>query len=363
MPLAAPEAEDAASWASPGRDACLDRPLSSTERAEATLEAIRDAVVTTDADWRVTYLNPAAENICGWAAQDAAGRGVAEVCNIVDAESRQAVGQRLVAAILERTADRAALPSLLQRRDGGEIEVDVTASALVTEGRIAGAVIVLREVGVARQVSRQLTRMAFHDPLTELANRALLSDRLQVAIALAERNQHNVAVLFIDIDRFKDLNDSMGHGVGDILLASVARRLAGCVRSSDTVSRYGGDEFVVLLNQVNQPEYVALTAEKLRHAVATPHYVSGRTLHTTVSIGVATYPEDGLDAAALLQNADTAMYHAKATGRNNHKAYSARPLTTRTERLALNDGVQLHGLRLAPAADDGTPPCYAAASG
>jgi diguanylate cyclase (GGDEF)-like protein/PAS domain S-box-containing protein len=293
------------------------------EHAQAALEAIHDAVISADTDWRVTYLNPAAEDLCGWSAGHATGREVAEVCRIVEPDARRDIGPQLVAAILEHDGHAAALPSLLLRRDGSEVEVDVSAAPIrARTGSVVGAVLVLREAGAARQLSRRLSRMAYHDPLTDLANRALLADRLQLAIALAHRKRHSLAVLFLDVDHFKELNDSMGHGVGDILLASIARRLSGCVRGSDTVCRFGGDEFVVVLNEVNQPGDVAATAEKLRHAVATPHYVSGRTLTTTVSIGVATYPADGLDATTLLRNADAAMYRAKASGRNNHQAYA-----------------------------------------
>jgi diguanylate cyclase (GGDEF)-like protein/PAS domain S-box-containing protein len=290
--------------------------------AAATLDAIQDAVVSVDADWRVRHLNRAAEALCGWSARDAAGRSVADVCRIVEPDGRRDAGQQIVASILEPGIVAAPLPCLLLRPDGGEVEVDVCAAPIhARTGPVAGAVLVLREVGAARQLSRQLSRLAYHDPLTNLANRTLLDDRLRLAIAHAERNRQRLAVLFIDIDHFKAFNDTMGHRTGDLLLASVARRLTGCVRSSDTVSRFGGDEFVVLLNEVRQQDDVGLTAEKLRHAVATPHYVSGRTLHATVSIGVATYPTDGFDPTELLRHADAAMYRAKAAGRNTHRAH------------------------------------------
>jgi diguanylate cyclase (GGDEF)-like protein len=163
-----------------------------------------------------------------------------------------------------------------------------------------------------------LDHLAHHDVLTDLPNRVLLNDRLAQAIALAHRESKQLAVMFMDLDRFKHINDSMGHAVGDQLLLSVAQRLVGCVRQSDTVSRQGGDEFVLLLSHIDHVEDVALSAQKMLAAIALPYRIDRHDLHVGVSIGISIYPDDGQDAETLIKNADTAMYHAKESGRNTY---------------------------------------------
>ncbi|TAK61883.1 EAL domain-containing protein [Methylobacter sp.] len=167
----------------------------------------------------------------------------------------------------------------------------------------------------------QLDYLAHHDALTDLPNRILLQDRLNQAIELAHRQGRQLAVMFMDLDRFKYINDSLGHGVGDQLLLSVAQRLANCVRHSDTVSRQGGDEFVLLLSSIEHPEDAAVFAQKMLAALALPHRIDQRDLHISVSIGISIYPVDGRDAETLIKSADIAMYYAKESGRNNYKFF------------------------------------------
>jgi len=189
----------------------------------------------------------------------------------------------------------------------------------------------------------QLSYMAQHDPLTGLPNRALLTDRLAQAITLASRHGNKVALMFIDLDNFKRINDSMGHTVGDKLLQSVAKRLQANVRHSDTVSRQGGDEFVVLLSEVEDAQSAVLSAEKLIESVGQPHLIGGHQLLVTVSIGISLYPEDGVDAEMLMKNADTAMYHAKRAGRNNCKVYTPTMNNRSVMRKSVEQALQ-HGL-------------------
>jgi diguanylate cyclase (GGDEF)-like protein len=168
----------------------------------------------------------------------------------------------------------------------------------------------------------EMTYSAQHDFLTGLPNRMLLSDRARQAIALAPRHKKKVAVLSLDLDGFKGINDSLGHSTGDKLLQSVAKRLVDCVRGSDTVSRQGGDEFVVLLSEVAQAEDAAVTAKRMLQAVGEAHGIDLHDLNVTASIGLSLYPDDGSDPETLVKNADAAMYQAKANGRKNYRFFT-----------------------------------------
>ena len=175
----------------------------------------------------------------------------------------------------------------------------------------------------AAKASDQMAYMAEHDFLTGLPNRALLTDRLAQSLALAKRHDKKVALLFADLDHFKHVNDSLGHAVGDQLLQSVAKRMEACIRHSDTVSRQGGDEFVVLLTEVEELQDATLTAEKLIKTVTKPLRIDGHRLHVTLSVGISLFPDDGKDVETVLRNADTAMYHAKKSGRNKYQVFTA----------------------------------------
>ncbi|MBI5860782.1 MAG: EAL domain-containing protein [Rhodocyclales bacterium] len=167
----------------------------------------------------------------------------------------------------------------------------------------------------------QLEHLVQHDALTGLPNRILLQDRFGQAIELARRQGRQLAVMFLDLDRFKHINDSLGHAVGDQLLRSVAQRLVGCVRHSDTISRQGGDEFVLLLPYIERAEDAALSAQKMLAALALSHRIDQHDLHIGASIGISIYPDDGQDVETLIKSADTAMYSAKESGRNNYKFF------------------------------------------
>lgn len=186
----------------------------------------------------------------------------------------------------------------------------------------------------------RLDHLAHHDGLTDLPNRMLLQDRLGQAIEAARRQGTQLAILFMDLDRFKHINDSLGHSVGDQLLQSVAQRLVDCVRQSDTVCRQGGDEFVVLLSAVEHAEDAAQSAQKMLTALALPHQIEGNDLHISVSIGISVYPQDGDEVETLLKCADTAMYHAKEKGRNNYKFFEKQMNTRAVERQGIESGLR-----------------------
>jgi diguanylate cyclase (GGDEF)-like protein len=192
----------------------------------------------------------------------------------------------------------------------------------------------------AREMTLQIAHSAQHDVLTGLPNRMLLNDRITQAIALAPRHLKQVAVLFLDIDGFKHINDSLGHPIGDRLLQSVATRLVDCVRASDTVSRQGGDEFIVLLSEAEQWEDAAMLAKKMLLAVAEAHTVDLHDLHVTMSIGVSIYPDDGADAETLIKNADTAMYQAKENGRQGYQFFRKAMNVRAVERQSIEESLR-----------------------
>ena len=321
------------------------------ERAQVTLNSIGDAVVSTDVSGRITYLNVVAEDLTGWSQCEAAGHPLEDVLQIIDATTRQTMQNSTRLAIRDDKA--LALPPncVLIRRDGVEAAIeDSTAPIHDRRGAVTGAVMVFHDVSMARAMTRKMAHMAQHDSLTDLPNRVLLNDRLREAIILSSRHQRKLSVLFLDLDRFKHINDSMGHVVGDRLLQSVARRLFACVRSSDTVGRQGGDEFVVLLWEVRRAEDTAITAAKILEALRKPHLIDEHELHITGSIGIVTYPDDGRDVETLMKKADLAMYHAKETGRDSYQFFKPEMNARAIERQSLEDSlryaIERHELKL-----------------
>ncbi len=298
------------------RETYLDEIWKREEWYRVTLNSIGDAVICTDAEGKITLLNLVAERLTGWSLQDAIGKSMAEVFRIVDSVTRATLPDPMDDAIeLNRTGH---LPAncILIRRDGCEIFIEDSAAPIHNrEKKITGSVIVFRDVSKARSLAELVVHASQHDPLTGLPNRLLLNDRLGMAIALAKRHRGQAAVIFLDLDGFKHINDSLGHLTGDKLLLSVAGRLKEHIRTPDTVSRQGGDEFVLLLQDVRKPEDAAITARRVLEAVSKVHIVDGHELFVTASLGVSMYPDDGPDAETLMMNADTAMYSAKENGR------------------------------------------------
>ncbi|HVS90118.1 MAG TPA: EAL domain-containing protein [Candidatus Acidoferrum sp.] len=311
------------------------------ERAQVTLDSIGDAVVCTDLSGNITFLNLVAEKMTGWSRQDAAGRPMAEVFRILDATSRETTPNPMEMAVGQDRIVHLPPNCILIRRDGFEIPIEDCVSPIHNrEGQATGAVIVFRDVSAAQAMALQMTHSAQHDFLTGLPNRMLLSDRVSQAIALAARHMKKIAVLFLDLDGFKHINDSLGHPIGDKLLQSIAKRLVDCVRGSDTVSRQGGDEFVVLLSEVEQSDAAAITARRMLQAVAEAHSIDQHDLHVTTSIGLSVYPDDGLNAETLIKNADTAMYQAKENGRQSYQFFKPAMNVRAVERQSIEESLR-----------------------
>jgi diguanylate cyclase (GGDEF)-like protein/PAS domain S-box-containing protein len=310
------------------------------ERAQVTLNSIGDAVVSTDIAGNVTFFNPIARDMTGWSPEDAIGRPFEEVFRILDA-SGDRVANPMMLVIQENQPTKLAANCTLIRLDGTEFAIEDSAAPIHDRrGGVTGAVMVFHDVTQAQAISKKMSHLSLHDYLTDLPNRILLNDRLSHAISAAAADQQKLAVLCIDIDRFKHVNDSLGHAVGDRLLLSVAGRLVASVRSSDTVSRQGGDEFVILLSSVADAEEAALSAQKLLTVVGMPHALGDHSLEITASAGIGIYPDDGTDAETLVKSADIAMLNAKNSGRNNYQFFKANMNEHALERQSLESGLR-----------------------
>ncbi|GGZ01249.1 putative bifunctional diguanylate cyclase/phosphodiesterase [Pseudoduganella plicata] len=284
---------------------------------DLVLRAISDAVLCTDAGGVVTYVNPAACKLLGGRAADLRGKPVEELARLLSSDL-EPMTHPVAVVLASGRPTRLPPGTILVRSDGEELAIeDGTSPIFDNGGALAGAVMVFHDVTEAQQSMLRITHQATHDFLTDLPNRALLSSRLTHELTLAARHGAGVAVLYLDLDNFKHVNDSLGHSAGDALLAAVAQRLCDSVRRSDTVSRFGGDEFVVLLTMTENAAHMAgVTAGKILAALAAPLTIDGAVLHTSASIGISICPEDGADAESLVRNADTALYLAKAAGKN-----------------------------------------------
>jgi diguanylate cyclase (GGDEF)-like protein/PAS domain S-box-containing protein len=323
------------------RNAMEEAIFAEKEHAQVTLNSIGDAVICTDVRGNVTFINVVAQKLTGWSHHEAVGRPATEICRILDATSREPMLSFMAMAASDKILPAPPSNGILISRDAKEIPVDDTSSAIHgRDGKISGAVTVFRDVSLARSAARQMAHSAAHDFLTDLPNRALVNDRITQAIVTARRRGSYLAVLFIDLDSFKSINDTLGHMIGDKLLQSVALRLRACVRESDTVSRQGGDEFVVLLSEIEQPEDAAMTARRMLKAMAEPHTLDHQDLHVTLSIGVSVYPGDGLNAEALIKNADTAMYQAKENGRAGYQFFKPAMNMRAVERQSLEENLR-----------------------
>ncbi|MGD9841635.1 MAG: putative bifunctional diguanylate cyclase/phosphodiesterase [Steroidobacteraceae bacterium] len=305
-----------------GRVASINALFEEKERAQVTLNSIGDAIISVDVRGDVTYLNVMAETLTGWSNTEAVGQPSDMVLQLIDATTRHRVPNPLIAAILMNEAVALPQNNACIRRDGVETAIEDSCTPIHDRhGQLTGAVMVFHDVGVARAQSQRMSHMAHHDGLTDLPYSDLFDDRLTQAMALAYRHGQKLSLIFLDIDRFKHVNDSLGHIQGDLLLKSVTERLLACVRNTDTVSRRGGDEFVILLSEVVKAEDASICAEKILAALSAPHCIGHSMVQVTASMGIATFPDDGIEAESLLRNADAAMYHAKKLGRSRYQLY------------------------------------------
>jgi diguanylate cyclase (GGDEF)-like protein/PAS domain S-box-containing protein len=307
------------------RKAFEDALFRERELAEVTLKSIGDAVITTDTQLNVTSLNPIAEAMTGWSHHEAVGRPMDEIFQLRDPLTRRPIPNPLIMAVNKNSIVGLTTDAILVHRNGFDSPIEDSAAPIHDHaGNVVGGVVVFHDVSETRALALKMAHLAHHDTLTGLPNRALLTSRMEFAVTAAARRNQRVALLFVDVDHFKQINDSLGHAAGDALLQEVSRRIRGAVRADDTVSRLGGDEFVVLLPHVEGPGDASGVAEKVlaacSQAVGVGPDAAGLTI--SFSIGISVYPDDAEDAESLLRNADTAMYEAKMQGRNGYRFFN-----------------------------------------
>lgn len=311
------------------------------ERAQITLNSIGDAVISTDVAGNVSYLNVVAERLTGWPSAEALGQPFESVLKIIESATGMTVLNPMKAAALQDATGRLPGACVLIRRDGVEVPIEDSSAPIHDRaGVVVGAVMVFHDVSTARALTHRLAYFAQHDSLTGLPNRVLLNDLFMQALLTAKRHNTVLAVLYLDLDRFKHINDSLGHAVGDRLLQAVALRLTECVRASDTVCRLGGDEFVIVLSEVAHAEDAAVCAEKILESLRVPNVIEGHEIHISSSIGIAICPGDGDEVEVLLRNADSAMYEAKGLGRDNSQFYRRDLNSGANERQLLETGLR-----------------------
>ena len=314
------------------RDANL-RLQESESRERAVVNSVDEGIVVINERGIIESFNPAAERIFGYTALEIIGRNVALLMPEPYSNEHDGYINNYLntgeAVILGMGREVTGL-----RKHGSCFPVDLRVSEMRLDDRRM-FIGVLRDITERKEAQQRILYLATHDALTNLPNRTLLYDRITQAIAQAHRSGCYVAVIFIDLDKFKIINDSLGHDTGDLLLQAVAAKLSVGLRAGDTVARQGGDEFIIVLPSLKGMEDAAVAAQKLLSSLSEPFMVKTYELHTGASIGISMYPGDGQDVDTLLRNSDTAMYHAKEDGRNNYQFFAAHMNTIAAERLSL----------------------------
>jgi diguanylate cyclase (GGDEF)-like protein/PAS domain S-box-containing protein len=292
-----------------------------------------EAILISDANNCIVATNPAFTEITGYTAEEVIGK----TPHILASGQMDAEFYKSMWSSIKATGKWQG--EVVDRRKGGEIYAEwLSISALLDDsGRLTHYVALMSDISERKAAEEHMTYLAQHDVLTGLPNRMLFQDRLRQAITYAERQQTSVALLFMDLDRFKDVNDTLGHHVGDLLLQEVTRRIRLCVRGSDTVSRQGGDEYVIMLPNLDDLGDIMQVVNKLIESIANPYELEGHAVHVTTSLGVSVYPQDGADIETLIKNADTAMYQAKYAGRNGYRFFTQEMNYTIAKRVGLEN--------------------------
>lgn len=295
-----------------------------SQRLLVTLMSIGDAVIATDTSGLVTFMNPIAEHMTGWREADAIGQPIDEVMCLRDADSKGETLNPIRIALNEKRRVAMALNcELVTRGNGNVISVEDSASPIFDHSnQMVGAIVVFHDVSEARAMALKMTYLANHDQLTGLPNRVLLHDRLARACQIAQTTQNKVGLMLIDIDRFKFVNDSIGHQNGDVLLQKIAKRIGAVLESEHTLARFGGDEFVLIIPEVAHLEQLSNLARQITRMMEKPLQLDEASYSLSLSIGVSVFPDDASSEDELMRNADVALFKAKQEGRNRIHFFS-----------------------------------------
>ncbi|WP_196766451.1 putative bifunctional diguanylate cyclase/phosphodiesterase [Pseudoalteromonas luteoviolacea] len=289
-----------------------------------TLSSVGDGVICTDTHNEITFMNPVAEAVLALLTEEVKGKGFKAVMPLYHEDNKEPIDDPMQQAMTE--LQTVCLSELICFRNhlGLDFAIEVCCSPIFIRGeKIAGAVLVFQDVTESRLMRKRMNHLAHHDALTGLPNRLLLQDRLVQSCKRAKRHKHQFALIFLDLNKFKAINDSLGHDSGDELLKQVAKRLTASIRACDTVSRIGGDEFVLLIDSMDDRKHVRHVVEKIFQASSGDYELRSTQVKVSFSAGVALYPEDGENADSLMKSADTAMYRAKKVGHSNYQFYCA----------------------------------------
>jgi diguanylate cyclase (GGDEF)-like protein/PAS domain S-box-containing protein len=308
----------------------------SEARFRVLTESSLDLISVIDGDGTLLYQSGALRNLLGYDPADTIGKNVFELIHRDDlGVVRVAFGR-----IVETRQSSEPLELRFRHRDGAWRTFEALGTNCLANPHIRGVVFNSRDVTDRKVIQQRIQHLAYHDNLTGLPNRSLLQDRLARSIARAERAGRKVAVLFIDLDNFKNINDALGHDVGDELLRHVSRRLSECVRIEDTIARQGGDEFIVLLDNLDDNRGASVVAQKILNSLRQPFQMGGTEQHVSGSVGIALYPEDGRDAQTLMKNADTAMFHGKGLGKNTYQYFTSQMNIAVKRRMTLESALR-----------------------
>lgn len=287
------------------------------------LKSIGDGVIVNDINANVNFMNPVAESVTEWTQTDAVGQHLDDVINLYHADTFEPAVNPAVSALETGTICHLEENIILRSKTGHHVPIEDSAAPIIDEkGTIKGSVMVFRDITERKKIDEQLIRHAFYDSLTDLPNRALFMNRLVHILEHTKRYPAEAfALLFVDVDRFKLVNDSLGHMVGDQLLVKIADRLKDCLRTNDTVARFGGDEFAILLERITDVSTACMTAERIINSLSKPFMLNGQEVFSSASIGIVISAPNYTTAVDLLRDADIAMYRAKSSGKSCYEVF------------------------------------------
>jgi diguanylate cyclase (GGDEF)-like protein/PAS domain S-box-containing protein len=294
----------------------------SDESKRLLLHAVDNGIFGIDAAGRMTFANPAALRMLGFSEEEMLGQNVHALIHHSRTDGSDYPEKDCpIYDSCMKASERHVAEEVFWRKDGSSFPVDYSSTPIIKDRGIMGAVVNFQDITERKKSEATIRQMAYHDSLTGFPNRKLFSDRLGIALAQAQRNGKKVGIAMLDLDNFKGVNDTLGHDAGDLLLKATAERLSNALRKSDTVARFGGDEFVLIIPDLEMTEDAIQIAQKIVDGFRKPFVINNHELVVTMSIGMAFYPNDGLEEGILLKNADIAMYQAKQAGRTRYRLF------------------------------------------